>query len=162
MAEAKERAPARGSHARTAKALPTRRERVEKIVGLMAGGRWVTGVTGPKLAALWGLSPATLRVDSAEASRRLRLDPEEEQQKRHQLVAILETAVSVAAEKRDAASMTRAALGQAEILGLLTQKHEVKVAESTPAEAARLVREEFGAAGAPPEQQPPADDATGA
>lgn len=162
MATPRKRTALRGSGARATPDTPAPAKRINKIVELMAAGKWITGVTGVQLAQLWGLAPATLRREASEASRRLMLEPGEIEAKRWQLVAVMESAVSVAASKRDAASMTRAALGQAEILGLLTQKHEVKVAESTPAEAARLVREEFGAAGAPPEQQPPADDATGA
>jgi hypothetical protein len=40
-------------------------------MGLMAANRWVTGTTGPELAAQWGLHPGTLEHIAAEASRRV-------------------------------------------------------------------------------------------
>jgi hypothetical protein len=43
--------------------------RVSYIRRLMAVGAWVTGETGPQLAARWGLNETTLRGDAAEASR---------------------------------------------------------------------------------------------
>lgn len=47
-------------------------ERVRHIRHLMANGQWVTGETGEVLAAKWGLNPAIVRGDAAEASRFIR------------------------------------------------------------------------------------------
>lgn len=51
---------------------PSKAERVRHIATLMATGRWVTGVTVYELADLWGLHEDTVKVDAAEASRRVR------------------------------------------------------------------------------------------
>ncbi len=60
-----------------ARAIPTVDERVEHIVGMMERFEWVTGKSGPILAAQWGLAPATVAKHAAEASRRCIGDADE-------------------------------------------------------------------------------------
>ncbi len=48
---------------------PTKEQRVNHIIGLMVHLEWVTGVTGPELAKLWGVHPGTVEHDACEASR---------------------------------------------------------------------------------------------
>jgi hypothetical protein len=60
-------------HGAAAPAAPRDREgRVRHCMGLMASNQWETGVTGPELAAEWGLHPGTLDHYAAEASRRVK------------------------------------------------------------------------------------------
>jgi hypothetical protein len=60
-----------------ARAIPTVDERVDYIVGMMDRFEWVTGKSGPILAARWGLAPATVAKHAAEASRRCIGDADE-------------------------------------------------------------------------------------
>lgn len=63
-------------------------ERVTYIADrLMRRGRWVKHKTQMELAAAWVLDPATIRGYSAEASRSLRLDPDERDALRAELAA---------------------------------------------------------------------------
>jgi hypothetical protein len=48
---------------------PTKEQRIVHIINLMARLEWVTGVTSPELAELWGCNPGTVEHDACEASR---------------------------------------------------------------------------------------------
>ena len=52
-------------------------ERVAYIADLMRRGRWVKRETQRELSAAWGVAVETVQGYSAEASRSLRVDPEE-------------------------------------------------------------------------------------
>jgi hypothetical protein len=56
---------------------PTKEQRVNIIIGLMARLEWVTGETGPQLAEKWGIHHGTLEHDANEASRAVKrqVDP---------------------------------------------------------------------------------------
>ncbi|MBN1607482.1 MAG: hypothetical protein JW940_12665 [Polyangiaceae bacterium] len=51
---------------------PSKSARIRHMMGMMARGTWVTGVSGDALACQWQLSPASVERDAAEASRRVR------------------------------------------------------------------------------------------
>lgn len=72
-------------------------ERLAYIVGLMAQNQWVTGVTGPALAAAWGLSSETITKDAQEASRTFNADPAERGALRARWFAKMESAQAQAA-----------------------------------------------------------------
>jgi hypothetical protein len=56
---------------RLPKGRPGKRERLDYIIELMVSNRWVTGITGPMLASIWGLAKVTVDKDAAEASRQI-------------------------------------------------------------------------------------------
>lgn len=56
---------------------PDKAERVTIIEGMMRRFEWERGVTGRKLAAEWGMREDQVRVDAAEASRRVEADADE-------------------------------------------------------------------------------------
>lgn len=65
-----------GSRARaTASAL--RRKRIAEIREMMADFTWIKGVTGPELAAKWGLAPRTVEEYASEASEQIGLAVED-------------------------------------------------------------------------------------
>ena len=84
--------------ARKKKAL-TKVERIAHIVGVMAQNQWVTGVTGPHLAAKWKLSVETVAKDAQEASRTFNADPAERGALRARWFAKIESAQKQAAKK---------------------------------------------------------------
>jgi hypothetical protein len=51
---------------------PQKKDRIRICIELMASGRWITGVTGAKLAKEWSIREETVSRDAAEASRRIR------------------------------------------------------------------------------------------
>lgn len=51
---------------------PSKSAPIRHMMGMMARGQWVTGVTGGELANEWRLSPGSVARDAAEASRRVR------------------------------------------------------------------------------------------
>jgi hypothetical protein len=74
-------------------ATPSKRERLDYIVGEMVLNRWVTGVTGVQLAKQWKLSQSTLDRDASEASRSVRpMDPAELEQRKALWMANIEAA----------------------------------------------------------------------
>lgn len=44
-------------------------DRIRSVVGLMAGQRWETGITGPSLAREWGVAESTVNGYAAVASK---------------------------------------------------------------------------------------------
>jgi hypothetical protein len=91
----------KGQRARVSKERtgPTKVERIRHIVGLMSTGQWVTGVTGPELQELWGLSHATIDSDSGEASRIVREAVASSDDIRARVIATLEAITSKAMQK---------------------------------------------------------------
>lgn len=73
----KEPVPARARKPRKKRSRPPQKHggtveaRIVHIVGLMRRLEFVTGKTGPQLAAKWKLSPKTVEEHTAEASRRV-------------------------------------------------------------------------------------------
>lgn len=96
---------------------PLKAERVRQIAALMAADEW-SAATGPGLAERWGLDAATVRKDSAEASRLVRdhfLPPVEET--RGLLARRLDEAYLVAKLQLDAKGMVAAVLAHDKISG---------------------------------------------
>ena len=60
-----------------ARARPDKVDRVAHIEGLMRRFEWVRGKTGKELAAEWGMHFDQVKVDAAEASRRVEVDADE-------------------------------------------------------------------------------------
>lgn len=77
----------------------TKVDRIAYIVGVMAQNQWVTGVTGPQLAAKWKLSVDTVAKDAQEASRTFNADPAERGAWRARWYAKIESAQKLAAKK---------------------------------------------------------------
>jgi len=80
---------------------PPKGDRIRMIVGLMAAGRWVTGVTGGNLASLWGLHPGTVEKDAAEASRIVRSTIASNEDLRARAVLTFESIQDLAIDKGD-------------------------------------------------------------
>lgn len=88
--------PPKGSAQRTREAEipigPQKRSvRIREIVKLMAGGRWVTGVTGVELAERWHVARDTMKRDAATASGLVRDAVADTDEIRGRIIATLET-----------------------------------------------------------------------
>ncbi|MFA5569616.1 MAG: hypothetical protein WC972_13320 [Trueperaceae bacterium] len=97
---------------------PPKADRIRTIVGLMAAGRWVTGVTGPNLASVWGLHVGTLEKDAAEASRIVRATVANNEDIRARAVLTFESIQGLAMDKGDlrvALDAARALVGVADL-----------------------------------------------
>lgn len=142
---ARKRAPApRDSRARSNKAA-----RVARCLELMSTGQWRTGVSGALVAAEFGVSPATLRTDAAEASRMLRgtFDAEELATKKVRLLATLEHATEMASKGRSARELKDCAQAELEALGLMPEK---KFEHNVRGNLAELLALGDGEGGEPP------------
>jgi len=74
-------------------------ERIAYIVGIMAENQWVTGITGPQLAAKWKISIETVAKDAQEASRTFNADPTERAELRARWFSKIESAQKKALRK---------------------------------------------------------------
>lgn len=88
---------------------PPKAERIRTIVGLMAAGRWVTGVTGSNLAGIWNLHPGTVEKDAAEASRIVRAAVASDEDLRARAVLTFESIQDLALDKGDLRTALEAA-----------------------------------------------------
>ncbi len=100
----------------------SKKDRVRDITELMASGQWVTGVTGPQLAAKWGMSLDTIERDSAEASRRVRTAVEEDEGLRSRILLTLETITQRAIKKNQLRTAVEAAKALAGVSGVEAPK----------------------------------------
>lgn len=89
--------------------LTVREKRVEEVLGLMARGSWLAGVSDKVLAKNWGCDPATVRAVAAEANRlirlRLREDPQAKLDIRASLLTNFEAIRAKAMLKGDAPNL---------------------------------------------------------
>lgn len=99
MADEENGKPSEKRSAQRTQEAPSKPERVRYIVGLMAAGQWVTGVTVVELAEKWGISEGTARDDAAEASRRIRDAVNDTDELRGQILATLQTITERAMHK---------------------------------------------------------------
>lgn len=102
----------------------------------MTSGQWRTGVSHAELALKYGVAPSTVKNWSTEASRLIRLSMGEGEEVRARISAMLENFASVAMAREgrtmageaypnpDVKAATAAVKTLAEVLGLITQKHE--------------------------------------
>jgi hypothetical protein len=120
-------------------------ERVAYIVGMMERLEWERGRSARKLAELWGLAKDTVEGHAAEAHRLVTADKDE---------AVRDITIGARKLFREAVQSGDAksakAIGDlwADVAGARAptkQEIEARVTEgASPAEAARLVREQFG------------------
>jgi len=138
MAAKKKAAKKRGKkpaarHARRdsrAREKSSKAQRVQRCIELMAAGQWRTGITGHDVAKEFGVSPATVKTDAAEASRTLRqqFDDQDLEEKKAQLLATLETATAMAKAGGSARELRECVMSQLEALGLGARKgHDVRL-----------------------------------
>lgn len=134
-------------------------ERVAFIAEMMRACTWVRGRSEDDLARLWGMTASGVRNHSAEAARVVRAEIANPDAA---VVDVVANAMDIMRECRDAGD-ARNAIGAlklvAEVTGAMApQKHQVESSGSltvaSPAEAAALVRREFGTKAATP--APPA------
>lgn len=91
---------------------------------MMTAGEWRTGQSHALLAARYGVAPATVRHWSAQASQLIRLSMGDGEEVRARLAAMLEGYAATAMESTDVRAATGAVRTLAELLGLITQRHE--------------------------------------
>jgi len=145
--ETDEGAPAPSSSPAHARAIPTAPpvpERIELIVGMMERLEWVRGKSAAELATSWGLATATVEGNAAEASRRIIGDPDEA---RRDITAGCRKLFKHALDNN--LHREAKAVGDlwADVSGAKAPtKQEIGIGmAASPTEAARLVRESFGA-----------------
>lgn len=113
--------------------------RVQFIIELMAGNRWVTGITGPKLAYMWNLSVESLKKDAAEASRFFLTSNEDREELKKRWRAKLEAAQDAAMEKGRLEALSSLLKLEGDNLGVFeAQKVDVTVTGSDEQLAARI------------------------
>lgn len=129
-----------------ARAIPSVRERVAHIAGMMERFEWVTGKSAPELAEKWGLAVNTVEQSAAEASRLVVGDKES---------AVRDITIGArklfleAVANGDQKGATAIANLWADIAGAKAPtKQELSgslgIGEASPAAAADLVRKKFG------------------
>ncbi len=137
--------PARATSHASARTSLTVAERVAHSVGMMERLEWERGRSAPRLAEQWGLAKDTVEGHAAEAHRLVTADKDE---------AVRDITAGARRLFREAVQMGDAkaakAIGDlwADVAGAKAptkQEIDARVTEAaTPAEAARLVREQFG------------------
>lgn len=105
--------------------------RVLMIQAAMAEHRWARGVSGPEVAALWGLTPAALRNYAAEASRRLRTSVDDESL-RSWVATSIEDIIAQAEATGSLDTALRGLRTLLEARGLLAHRLEVLAAPPDP------------------------------
>ena len=137
-------------------------EGVRRCAQLMVDGKWETGASTALVAAEYGVSVRTAETWATTASRALRLamgDGEELRARlavmleRHERVAMSRVGVKMSGDEYpnpDVKAATSAVKAMAELMGLITQKHEhaVVVAQYEglpPKDKARWLREKAAA-----------------
>ncbi len=129
--------------------------RVQFIVELMAGNRWVTGITGPKLAYMWNLNADTLKRDAAEASRFFLTSEDDREELKKRWRAKLEAAQDSAMEKGRIEALASLLKLEGDNLGVFeAQKVDVTVTGSDEQLAARIAALVASGAEAEISQQP--------
>lgn len=117
--------------------------RVRACMHLMVSGRWVTGETGPSVAAAWALNEDTLKHYAAEASRRVKAAGEAGWVKERLCVALDDALERARTEApRETAAVARAYAEIAQVTKAADVVVEVQiggVSRSVP--AARLVQQ---------------------
>ena len=138
----------RGRREQVARARPASREQLierhREIREIMLELRWVKGVTGPELAAKWGVAVATVEGYAAEESRRIVGDRDEA---RRDITAGCRVLMAQAVQDKNAKDFTAVGGLLAMVSGAKTPEEHIVTSttmEATPAEAARMVREAFG------------------
>lgn len=111
-------------------------DRVLEVMRIMTAGQWRTGVSHVELAQKHGVSPSTVKNWAAEASRLIKLSMGDGEEVRARIASMLENFASVAMAREgytmggdaypnpDVKAATAAVKTLAEVLGLITQKHE--------------------------------------
>ena len=107
--------------ARPERKCPEKADRVRHIMGLMAKGQWITGVTSYDLAKRWRVHPDTVHFDSAEASRRVR-DVTTDDEIRAQIMLTLQTITSRAMTKGELRTAVESVKALAGITGVEAPK----------------------------------------
>ena len=145
----------RTSHTR-ARASLTVEERVDHIASMMERLEWERGKTARVLAAEWGIAIPTVEGNAAEASRRVTGDRDE---------AARDITAGARRLFRDAVNSGNAkdakAIGDlwASVSGANAPvKQEIMMGAASPTDAARLVREAFGAHAAQKEPKSDGND----
>lgn len=130
--------------------------RIERIADLMRAYQWRRGVTGKELAKEYGLAYQTIRVDAAEASKRVYAELMTDREGIGAKVgAALEKALDGAVDKEDWKAVAQLAKVYADASGVSAPtQHALTVNDANPSEANRLVREKFGQHASKPEDDP--------
>lgn len=97
--------------------------RVLEVMRMMTAGEWRTGPSHVLLAEKYGVAESTVRNWATQASQLIRLSMGDGEEVRARLAGMLET-LAGDAMKSDPRAATAAVKTLAELLGLITQKHE--------------------------------------
>ena len=130
---------------------PAHEARIERIADMMRNAEWERGKSGKKLAAELGLHEVTIRADAAIASRRVYAELMQDREAvGAQVGSCLTKALDAATKEGDWKAVASIAKVYADASGVSApQKFEGVVGATNPSEAAKLVREAFGAQAAP-------------
>jgi hypothetical protein len=123
----------------------TRSERTGYIAALMSEAAWRTAMVRP-LAGLWGVSLATAQTYASDASRWVRGAFGDREEIRARCLAILEVVASESMEAGDNKTAVAAVRTVADIVGLVTTRHEHTGANGGPIayqDLSRLTEEEL-------------------
>lgn len=125
--------------------------RIERIADMMRDGEWKRGKSGKALALELGVAYQTIRRDSAEASRRVYAEVMADRDGIGAKVGVaLSKALEGAIANEDWKAVAQLSKVYADASGVSApQKFEATVGATSPTEAAKLVREAFGAQAAP-------------
>lgn len=135
-----------GSSAVVATDARAKESRIERIADMMRDGQWVRGKSGKALALELGVTYQTIRLDAAEASRRVYAEVMADREGIGAKVGVaLGTALEGAIAKEDWKAVAQLSKVYADASGVSApQKFEGVVGTASPADAARLIREKFG------------------
>lgn len=144
----------RQSDSRTRTKKPTKQERIQVIVDLMAQLRWHPREI-PKLAKRWSISASTVRDDSAEASRVVKAATGDPEQVRGKFLTALEQIATDALQAKrtffdsrgkrhtvtapDYNAATRALAAAADLMGLKKSGLEVTGKDGAPLQTGVVV-----------------------
>ena len=81
---------------------PSRRDRVDEICDMMVRNQWRTRITAGELALKWNVARTTIDEYASEASRLLKVPPEQREERRALLAATFEALAHQACTDRSA------------------------------------------------------------
>lgn len=121
-------------------------QRIEHIMQLMRKLQWIRGETGKKLAVEWGLSVSRVEHLSAEASKRIRQYFSDPKDIATEIQLAIDKILRDALDSKERKVALEALKLWAEVSGAKASiKHEIITTEASPAKAAELMRQTFGA-----------------
>ena len=115
------------AHARAESMPTTVLDRVRHIAELMSRGQWQSGITDYQLAGEWNVSVKTIQNYASEAHRRLAAPFKDVEQLRDGALVFLNGLAAEARAARDYNASATAVRTAAQITGMITNRHEVRI-----------------------------------